>query len=160
MDAGSRSLGAPGDDMLAYTEGCLTRDLARAVPQILEAFGADESSPDAAARVVLACEQFVRHTARLLGEQAVDMLFERSLQLANKRVPWLRVPKRESAAQGRAELQAALARQDAAAIVTAFVAILSELIGILERLIGPGLVARLLHEVWPTVFAPEVKDAP
>ena len=88
------------------------------------------------------------------------MLFERSLRLANNHVPWLRVPKRESAAQGRAELQSALARQDTAAIVAAFVAILSELIGILERLIGPGLVARLLHEVWPTVFMPESKDAP
>ena len=88
------------------------------------------------------------------------MLFERSLRLANKRIPWLVVPKQASAARLRAELQTVLERREAEAIVAAFVAILSELVGILERLIGPGLVARLLYEAWPNVFVPEAKDVP
>lgn len=138
----------------------MTRDLSRTAPQILEASGPGESSTGAAARAVRACEQFVHHTARLLGEPAVDMLFERSLRLANKGVPWLVVPKQTSAARLRAELRTVLERREAEAVVDAFVAILSELVGILERLIGPGLVARLLYEVWPNVFVPEAKDVP
>lgn len=138
----------------------MTHDLARMAPRILDAPGQAESSAAVAARVVRACEQFVRHAARLLGELAVDMLFERSLRLAHNHVSWLDVPKQASGAQLRVELQAVLERHEAAAIVAAFVAILSELVGILERLIGPGLVARLLYEVWPTVFVPEAKDVP
>lgn len=136
-------------------------DLARVAPQILaRASGESESPKELAARAVQACEQFVRHTSRLLGDLAVDLLFERSLGLAGNSLAWLRLPKQESAVQVRAALQAALEHQDPASIVGGFVAILSAFVGILERLIGPGLVAHVLYEVWPTVFVPEAKDVP
>ena len=51
-------------------------------------------------------------------------------------------------------------QQDPAASIEAFVAVLSTFVGLLERLVGEGLVERLLGEVWPTVFSYPAKDTP
>ena len=139
----------------------MTPDLARAVPQLLACVpGGGDSPKELANRAIEACERFVQHLSRLLGETAVDMLFARSVVLASHEHPWLRVPDQGLAAQGRAALREALEQQQPAAIVSAFAAMLSALVGLLERLIGQGLVVQLLQEVWPTVFVPEAKDVP
>ena len=138
----------------------MIRDFARVAPRLLSrAPGDGDTTHDLAARAVQACERLVHHLARLLGDTAVDMIFARSVVLASKQFSWLRAPTTH-AARGPQALREALESQEPASIVSAFVAVLSEFVGILERLIGEGLVARLLNEVWPTVFVPEAKDVP
>lgn len=64
------------------------------------------------------------------------------------------------ASPGRATstLRDAMENQDPESITEAFVAVLLAFVGLLERLIGEGLVARLLDEVWPAVFTHAAKD--
>jgi hypothetical protein len=125
--------------------------------------GESESSKQLAERAAAACEQFAQHLSRLLGATAVDLLVQRSVVLASATLPWLAPPSSRrpvGAVTTTGALRAAMEREDPAAISEAFATILSELVGLLGRLIGEGLVDRLLHEVWPTVFVAEVKDIP
>jgi len=138
----------------------VTPDLEHVAPRLV--LGPDEQPPptEVASRAVEACERLVHHLSRLLGDTSVAMLFERSIVLASRKLPWLRAAAHDRSVQDRTTLREVLERQDSASIVAAFVAILSALIGLLERLIGEGLVARLLNEVWPTVFVSPAKDVP
>jgi hypothetical protein len=49
-------------------------------------------------------------------------------------------------------------RQDPRGIEDAFVGVLSAFIELLARLIGDGLVRRLLHDVWPEDFPQVPKE--
>jgi hypothetical protein len=82
------------------------------------------------------------------------MLFARSVGIASTRHPWLPV------VPTLPTLRDAMEQQDPATIADAFTAILSNLIDLLKRLIGDGLVDRLLNELWPSVFVQEAKDIP
>lgn len=86
------------------------------------------------------------------------MLLKRAIVLATAQLPWL--PAGPATESPLTALRAAMEQQDAASITEAFVAVLSAFVGLLERLIGRGLVERLLDEVWPTVFAHPEKDTP
>lgn len=125
--------------------------------------GESDSSKQVAERAAAACEQFSQHLSRLLGATAADMLVQRSVVLASAKLPWLApAPSRRpvGAVTTTQALRDAMEREEPAAITEAFAIILSELVDLLVRLIGEGLVERLLHEVWPTVFVPDVKDTP
>jgi hypothetical protein len=116
----------------------------------------------AAERAVEAYEHLARHLARLLGETAVAMLVKRSIALASTEVPWMHAAVADLPAldgDGWLRLRGAMEHQEPEAINEAFVVLVSTLVGILNRLIGEGLVARLLAEVWPTVFAYAPKDS-
>lgn len=112
-----------------------------------------------AERAVQACEQLAKHLSRLLGETGVHMLLDRSIVLASARFPWLRAAPAEQM-ESLSALRHAMAQQDSASIADAFVEVLSTFVGLLQRLIGDGLVERLLNELWPAVFVPAVKDTP
>ena len=125
--------------------------------------GEGNSSKAIAERAAHACEQLAHHLSRLLGATAVDMVMQRSVVLAGVTRPWLAPPPSRRPVGGVSTTQAvreAMERQEPAAITDAFAAILSEQVALLARLIGDELVERLLHEVWPSVFVPEVKDSP
>jgi hypothetical protein len=105
---------------------------------------------------VEACERFGRHLARLLGDTGVQLLLKRSIVIASEPFSWLTTAATQDSAL--AALRVAMEQQDPASITEAFVAVLSAFVGLLERLIGEGLVERLLDEVWPSVFTHPVKD--
>jgi hypothetical protein len=117
-----------------------------------------ETSNQVAARAVQACEQLATHLARLLGESGVQLLLRRSVGLASKEYPWLAPPQNQESVTSA--LRAAMEQQDSESITGAFVAVLSAFVGLLERLIGEGLVQRLVDEVWPAVFTHAAKDTP
>jgi hypothetical protein len=137
-------------------------DLGRAARTLLAGESGDgDSSQQVAERAMQACERLVSHVSRLLGELGGKMLFERSVVVASADHPWLRsTANTEQPASATEALRAALEQQEPESIAQAFVAILAALIGLLKRLIGDGLVERLLNEVWPAVFVHEVKDTP
>lgn len=120
--------------------------------------GESTSSTELAGRAAHECERFGTHLARLLGEAGIDVLLKRSVVLASNQFPWLASgPTSDTVVS---TLRDALEQQDPDSIAEAFVGVLTALVGLLERLIGEGLVERLLEEVWPTVFSHAAKDTP
>jgi hypothetical protein len=85
---------------------------------------------------------------------------KRSITLASVEVPWLHAAVAESGREGHGGLSmlGVMEHQEPEAITEAFIVLLSTFVDLLNRLIGDGLVDRLLAEVWPTVFAYVVKD--
>jgi hypothetical protein len=124
--------------------------------------GDGNSSKQVAERATQACERLAKHMSRLLGETGVQMLFARSVVIASVQLPWLRTAPSTTTqpASATSALRDAMEQQEPESIADAFVAILSTLVGLLKRLIGDGLVDRLLNEVWPSVFAYEKEDIP
>ena len=115
---------------------------------------AGDSSAQVAAGAVHACERLTYHLARLIGEIGIRTLLARSVALTSARFPWLAntVPGTAPADAPWASLGTAMELQDPHTASEAFVDLLSGFVGLLERLIGEGLVMRLLQEVWPEVF--------
>jgi hypothetical protein len=118
--------------------------------------GEDDSPPQLAARAVEACDRISLHLARLLGDAGIQLLMKRSIGLASARFPWLSTS--ATADDAVTAMRRAMEQQDSESVTEAFVAVLSAFVGLLERLIGEGLVERLLDEVWPTVFTYPAKD--
>jgi hypothetical protein len=128
----------------------VTPDLRAAARQLVEG----DSSTHVAAGAVRACEQLTYHLARLVGEVGIRTLIARSVALTCVRVPWLAntVPGTAPAESPWASLRTAMELQDPHTASEAFVDLLSTFVELLGRLIGEGLVVRLLQEVWPEVF--------
>lgn len=135
----------------------MTPELGHAARRLAADRFGDVSEPrELAERAVHAYQQLATHLARLIGDAGVQLLLKRSVVLASKQLPWLvGGPPSASSLSG---LRTALEQQDRESITEAFIAVLSAFVGLLERLIGEGLVERLLGEVWPTVFANAAKD--
>ncbi|MDB5475392.1 MAG: hypothetical protein JWP49_903 [Phenylobacterium sp.] len=90
------------------------------------------------------------HLATLVGKGGVRALLARALVLATAEVTWL------SAAHVNAEgdiegLDAVRADLDPAQFLEGRVILLAQLLGLLVAFIGPGLVSRLISEIWPQV---------
>ena len=134
----------------------MTPDFGQAARRLIA--GEPGDSSNVAERAAQACERFTRHLARLLGESGAHLLMRRSVVLASSQFPWLAGALTSN--DLRSALRTAMEQQDPEAIADAFVAVLSAYVGLLERLIGEGLVARQLDDVWPTVFTHLAKDIP
>jgi len=117
-----------------------------------------DASDKVAERAAQACERFANHLARLLGTTGAQLLLRRSVALASAQFPWLSVA--QAPGDTVSALRTAMEQQAPELITEAFVAVLSAFVGLLERLIGEGLVARQLNDVWPTVFTHPAKDTP
>ena len=140
----------------------MTPELAEAVRKLL-AGGSREggSSKELAERAIRACEQLAGHLSRLLGNNGIRTLFDRCLIKASAQFPWLANAKSMPGGPGEdawSALRTALEHQDPDTACEAFVLLLVTFIGLLERLIGEGLVERLLHEVWPAVFLTQERE--
>jgi len=136
-------------------------ELADAVGKLLAAEPGESSSNELAERATRACEQLARHFSRLVGNNGIRTLFDRCLIKAGAQFPWLAQAK--SVPGGASDdawsaLRTALEHQDPDTAREAFVHLLVTFIGLLERLIGEGLVERLLHEVWPAVFLTQERE--
>ena len=137
----------------------VSSEFRQAARGLLASPGGDGDSPkQVAERATQVCDRLARHLARLLGDIGIQTLLKRSIVLASAEFPWL--PTGPTPESPSATLRLALEQQDAESITEAFVAVLSAFVGLLERLIGSGLVERLLDEVWPDVFPHPSKDTP
>ncbi|HTL32800.1 MAG TPA: hypothetical protein VL326_06735 [Kofleriaceae bacterium] len=130
---------------------------AQSARQIVAAQPAESASAARTAELAAqACERVGNHLARLLGESGVQLLVKRSIVIASAQFPWLTAGDNPQTAV--AAMRGAMEQQEPELIGDAFVAVLTAFVGLLERLIGPGLVERLLEEVWPGVFTDAAKD--
>lgn len=135
-------------------------ELARRARRLLTAApGEGDSSRELVIRVERVCGQLTAHLSRIIGESGVTLLMRRSVALASDTFPFLLAT--PSVSQSACpDLRVALEPQPPAVATDAFIAVLTIFIGLLKRLIGDGLVERLLDEVWPTIFPLAVKETP
>lgn len=124
--------------------------------------GDSRTSKHVAERAARALERLAKHLTRLLGEIGVNMLIERSIAVAASQFPWLQASTSttEQLESRTSVIQRAMEKQEPESIEDAFVEVMSIFVGQLKRLIGDGLVERLLNEVWPAVFVATAKDTP
>jgi len=134
----------------------MTSEVAEAARRLLTPAAGDDRSPVAVAgRVANAFERLSHHLARLVGDLGVRTMFDRSLALTSARYPWLasaRSSRNDASERAWSSLSTVMAQHEPAVTIEAAVLVLSTFIGLLERLIGATLVARLLEEVWPAMF--------
>lgn len=137
-------------------DGPVTPELAVAARKLV----AGRSVTRVAADAVQACERLSQHFARIIGEIGTHALLARSAVLTSARFPWLAgaIPRTASADSPWAALRAAMEQQEPQVASDAFVDLLSTFIELLGRLIGDGLAARLLHELWPELFPHGAKE--
>jgi hypothetical protein len=120
---------------------------------------ANGTSADVAARAACVFEEILQPLARLVGDMGSRTLLARSMHLASAALPWLADanastgPDRPYPAL-RARMET-VSREEAA---DGFVLVLSTFVGLLERFIGPGLVAGLLRATYPAVFPHVAKE--
>ena len=129
--------------------------------KVLESAGDDATPSKLAAHAVHTIEQLTHHLTQLVGETGVRAIFARSAALSSATYPWLArtisiVPPTDAP---WGALRVAMEQQDPRAIHDGFVALLSTFIELLGRLIGEGLVQRLLHDVWPDAVPQAAKEA-
>jgi hypothetical protein len=122
--------------------------------------GDGNSAEQIAQRACEACERLGAHLSRLLGEAGVQMLLQRSVSIASAQFPWLQTASGGQPGPPCSALRHAMEQQEPGSSTDAFAEVFSAFVGLLKRLIGDGLVDRLLNEVWPAVFVPAVKDIP
>lgn len=111
--------------------------------------GDPSSSEDVAASARRVCEKLTEHLARLVGHVGIMTLLSRSLTLTRSSFPWIASVGKTSDASRWEPLETCLAAQDRATALEAMTLFLALFIGLLGRLMGDSLVARLLHELWP-----------
>ena len=133
------------------------RESIRAVANDLFAGVGDDSPPVRVAGVALQrFDELTRYLAQLVGEVGVRALFARGFADARSEYPWL--PASPLTDPTWVALRGAMERQDSSAIRDAFAELLGGFLELLARLIGDGLVRRLLHDVWPEVYPQVVKE--
>ncbi len=137
----------------------MTPDVARVARQLVA------SAPDAgdaasiAAHAAAICALLSQHLARLVGELGTRTLFTRSLSLASSAFPCVKGASTSGIESPFEALRRCLEQEQPQAATDAALHVFLTFIQLLERFIGAGLVASLLHEVWPTMFiAAAVKE--
>lgn len=132
---------------------------------ILTAEGGHASSEEVASSADAACQKLVKRLARLVGLGGAQALAGRSLKLTQTAYPWL---KDDGGGNGDRPwapehvwtgLRAGLMQHSPDMAIAAFTAWLSNLVELLTRLIGPALVVRVVHELWPGVFPRPAKES-
>jgi hypothetical protein len=129
--------------------------------KLIESAGDDAAPSKLAAHAVQAIEQLTHHLTQLVGETGVRAVFARSAALSSATYPWLArtIPIVAPTDSPWGTLRVAMEQEDPPAIRDGFIALLSTFLELLGRLIGDGLVQRLLHDVWPDVVPEAVKEA-
>ncbi len=138
----------PRSHSAASLEGAGARVLAR------ESQGASRDA--LALGVRRACERLLAHFGGLVGEVGIRMLLQRSLALSRAAHPWIGEWDPTRAPLDWAPMVASFEGQEPDVSQAAFANLFANLVGVLRRLIGDGLVFRVLHDTWPEEFDPEV----
>ncbi len=136
----------------------LDLDLARA---LLLAEPGPQAAADDAASIAAGVERvwtkLDSHFKRLVGDAGIRALLDRTVVISRGRVPWL-VPCEPGTVDGAGHLRALFERQTPEAGLEGAGVLVTEFVALVGRFIGPALVGRLLHELWPDVFASASKE--
>jgi hypothetical protein len=137
----------------------VTTKLADAARKLLATESGEVATQDVAMRATQACEQLAQPLSRLIGDLGIRTLLNRSLYLASASFPWLAGANVNRSSDGTATaFRTRMESQSPEEAADAFVLVLSTVVGLLEKLIGAGLVTRVLHELWPVVFRSAVVE--
>ena len=132
----------------------VTPEVAAAARQLLSSASDVTNASPVAAHAEAVCQLLAQHFSRLIGELGMRTLFTRSLALAGAAFPCLRATKPTASDGPYESFRRCLEQEAPDAAMEAAVHVLQTFIQLVERFIGAGLVANLLHEVWPTIFPP------
>ena len=128
--------------------------------QLFAEAGDNPTPKSLAALAVKGMEQLTQHLSVIVGEPGIRALLSRSAARSSLTFVWLAgtIVATESP-DGRWDgLRAALVQQDPRTLRDGFIELLSTFIELLEKLIGRGLVRRLLHDVWTDAVPQAVKE--
>lgn len=129
--------------------------LAQAARRLLEhEAGKGSTSEQVAASAARACQKLSHHLSRVVGDDGIRALFNRSLTLTKAEFPWLASSVSAPPGSPWTQLHTCLEKQAPSVAIDASVSLLATFIGLLGKFIGEGLALRLLHEVWPEIFLP------
>ena len=98
------------------------------------------------------CERLIERFGGLVGEVGIRMLLGRSLSLTRASHPWIAEWDPSRSPLDWAPLVASFEQQEANVAQAGFANLFANLVGVLRRLIGDGLVFRVLHDAWPAHF--------
>jgi hypothetical protein len=130
------------------------------LPHLAQRVLMQRAGPDAADAAAVAAasrrafDELVHVLAPLIGAVGIDALAARTLHLAQQVYPWLaKTPDLEQSAGLFIHLGSSLEQQDPALAAEAAAAVLGTFTGLLVRLIGEPLAARLMRQAWPDGFS-------
>jgi hypothetical protein len=97
--------------------------------------------------------------ARIVGSNAVDAIYGRSVHLTRKDFPWLSPASRADAVHASPQqLRAILEGQEPSAAALAAEALVMHFADLLVALIGDDLTLRLFRNAWPDGFRAESRQ--
>jgi hypothetical protein len=117
------------------------------------------AGPDAGAAAVAAAarragDELAPVLAPIVGVAGIDALAARAMHLAQREYPWLEKTRDLEHREGLfAHVGFSLEQQDPAVAADAAAAVLATFAGLLVRLIGEPLAARLLRQAWADGFS-------
>jgi hypothetical protein len=130
----------------------VTTDVANAARRLLAPTPGPADARAFAAHATGAFELLAQHLSRLIGELGMRTLFSRSVALSGTAFPQLQTAIPAGTENPYEALQSTLEQESPEAALDAATHVFQTFVQLLERFIGAGLVASLLHEVWPTIF--------
>jgi hypothetical protein len=139
------------------TRPTILESIQAAANDLLAAAGDDAPPSIVAGLAAQRFEELARYLAPLVGEMGVRALFARSVAGARSTYQWLAATPPTDAPW--VSLREAMERQEPRAIRDAFAGLLSTFIALLARLIGDGLVRRIVSDVWPEMFLQVPKES-
>lgn len=131
----------------------MTPEAQTAARHLLGAAPGERDARAIAAHAAAVCQLFSQHLSRLIGELGVHTLFGRSIALSGATFPCLRNAVPIGTEDPYQALLRCLELESPDSALELAVHVFQVFVLLLERFIGDGLVARLLHEVWPTIFS-------
>jgi hypothetical protein len=149
--------------MVPSANGLMTPELAKAARRSLTLNHAMDVSPQGIAeRAIRACEVLSNRLVKTLGQHGLCTLFKRCAQrLPTSRSPWSLDGNPWAGAPQDDPwlwLQVSLEQYDSMTAMTNFVSLLSEVIDLLQRIVGEVVVRALVEDAWPVAF-PHVREA-
>jgi len=113
----------------------------------------------AAAATVASYEELASHVARIIGSNAVDAIYGRSVQLTQKDFPSLSPASPADAIHASAQqLRTILEGQEPSTAALAAEALVMHFADLLVALIGEELTLRLFRDAWPDGFRTESRQ--
>lgn len=114
--------------------------------------GSATSAQQLAAGLASSCERLTAHLSPVIGEIGMHAIFKRALVIAAVNFPWVAAATSTSPERDWATLRTVVEGQELDVAFAGAVSLLAHIISLLGRFIGDALAARLLHDLWPTVF--------
>lgn len=111
-----------------------------------------------AATAAQAWDELSEHFSRLIGPAGVRAIFDRSVVLTRAKYPCLAMLPMRSPEPPTPTLRACLETQTPDVALDASVALITTFLQLLGRLVGEGLVRRMLRELWPDAIPASATD--